>query len=216
MRNIISKFLLKIIGRKNILDYLDIDQIKTEIEKNCISKCDIQVSKPLDSRFYGTAVVNNFQNDISNLVLGQNTHIRGELLIFKYGGKILIGENCYVGEGTRIWSGESIFIGNNVLISHNVNIIDTNSHEINFLERTERYKELISNGHWDTKGNIITSPIIIKDYAWISFGTTILKGVTIGEGAIVGAGSVVTKNVPDWTLVAGNPAKQIKTLNNAK
>ncbi len=70
--------------------------------------------------------------------------------------------------------------------------------------------------HWDTKGNIITSPIVIKDYAWISFGSTVLKGVTIGKGAIVAAGSVVTRDVPDWTVVAGNPAKNIKTLNHVE
>ena len=55
------------------------------------------------------------------------------------------------------------------------------------------------------------------DYAWISFGVTILKGVTIGKGAIVAAGSLVTKDVDDWTVVAGNPAKfkkNIKQIEN--
>ncbi|MGC8751800.1 DapH/DapD/GlmU-related protein, partial [Hydrotalea sp.] len=55
-----------------------------------------------------------------------------------------------------------------------------------------------------------SSPIKIADKAWIGFNVIILKGVTIGEGAIVGAGSVVTKDVPPYAVVAGNPAKIIK------
>ncbi|NNE14186.1 MAG: acyltransferase [Saprospiraceae bacterium] len=139
--------------------------------------------------------------------IGDNTHIRGQLLIFKYGGKIKIGTDCYIGEGTKIWSGDSIEIGNNVLISHNVNIIDTNSHEINSKIRNERYKDLLLNGHWVDKGEIITEAIVIEDNAWISFGVIILKGVKIGKGAIVAAGAVVTKDVDEWTIVAGNPAE---------
>ena len=54
--------------------------------------------------------------------------------------------------------------------------------------------------------------MIIKDYAWISYNACILKGVTIGEGAIIGAGSVVTKDVPAWTVVAGNPAKIVRHI----
>ena len=72
---------------------------------------------------------------------------------------------------------------------------------------------MIDSGSWIEKKNITTSPITIKDYAWISFGATILKGVTIGRGAIVSANAVVTKDVPDFTMVAGNPAKTVKDLN---
>ena len=188
--------------------------MNAKINSNKIAKCEAQVSKQNGSRFYENAIVYNAINDSSKIVIGKNTHIRGELLVFKYGGEIKIGDDSFVGEGSRIWSGDSLIIGNNVLISHNVNIVDSNSHEINHIERAERYIELISNGSWKTKGSIVTSPIIIKDYAWISFGVTILKGVTIGEGAIVAANSVVTKDVPDFTMVAGNPAKEIKKLKN--
>ena len=99
-----------------------------------------------------------------------------------------------------------------MLVSHNVNIIDTNSHEINHYERSEGYSSLLKDGHAKIQGNIISKPIIVKDYAWINFNAVILKGVSIGEGAIVAAGSIVTKDVPDFTMVAGNPAKVIKYL----
>lgn len=163
-----------------------------------------------DAVFYPEARVENHQYNKKNISVGAGTHVRGTLLIFKYGGRISIGRNAYVGDGTRIWSGENILIEDNVLISHNVTIADTNSHELDSRERSDRYKELVNFGHWENKGSILTAPVLIKKNAWISFGATILKGVTIGEGAIVAAGSVVTKDAPDFSVVAGNPARIIK------
>lgn len=58
------------------------------------------------------------------------------------------------------------------------------------------------------------APVYIGDKVWIGFNVIILKGVDIGEGAVVAAGSVVTKNVPEWTLVGGNPAKVIRQLEH--
>ena len=69
-------------------------------------------------------------------------------------------------------------------------------------------------GHPKEKGNVVTAPIIIEDYAWISYNVSILKGVKIGKGSIVAAGSVVTKDTPPFSIVAGNPAKVIKQLDN--
>ncbi|MBC7888322.1 MAG: acyltransferase [Ferruginibacter sp.] len=152
------------------------------------------------------------QGDPSKIILGRGTHIRGHLNLFKYGGKITIGEDSYVGDHSRIWSGEEVKIGNHVQISHNVNIIDTSAHEFDAIERAERYIDMISNGPWVDQGNVQTAPVIIEDYAWISLNATILRGVTIGEGSIVAANSVVTKDVPPYTLVAGIPAKVVKHL----
>lgn len=165
------------------------------------------------SKIYKETIVCNMQGNIHNIIVGKNTHIRGELLTLNYGGKIEIGNDSFIGPDSRIWSGESVTIGSNVLISHNVNIIDTNSHEIDYLERAEGYKNLLIKGYPKNKGSIKTGKIIIHDYAWINFNTTILKGVTIGKGAIIGANSVVTEDVPDFTLAIGNPAKVIKKLN---
>lgn len=162
--------------------------------------------------FYSTTKIFNYQNDRTKICIGSNTHIRGEVLVFGYGGNISIGERCFIGENTKVWSSANIVIGNDVLISHNVNIIDTNSHEINHIDRAEGYWHLINYGQPIKSDNILSSPITIGNYAWINFGCIILKGVTIGEGAIVAAGSVVTKDVPPFTLVAGVPAKVIKSL----
>jgi acetyltransferase-like isoleucine patch superfamily enzyme len=166
------------------------------------------------SVLYEEASINNFSEKPENIRIGKNSHVRGRLLVFANGGNILLGENCYIGENSNIWSGESIIIDDNVLISHNVNVIDTNSHELNHEERNQNFVRLISEGHPKTKGNVETRPIHIKKNSWINFNSVILKGVTIGEGSIVAAGSIVTKDVPDWTVVAGNPAKIIRHLNN--
>jgi acetyltransferase-like isoleucine patch superfamily enzyme len=166
------------------------------------------------SRLYPEARVINMQNDASKITLGENTHIRGILLILPYGKGIHIGSNCYVGDHSRIWAYDSVVIGNSVLISHNVTIIDSDSHEIDFIEREQSFIHIVTKGHPKNKGNLRTAPIIIKDHAWISYNVSILKGVIIGEGAIVGAGSVVTHDVPAWSIAAGNPAKIKKRLIN--
>ncbi len=202
--------MLKNILNKIIIRYLDKNILVQLLRDTKIATCINQVIIGEKSKFYEESCVTNLSNINSNINIGINTHIRGKLQIFAYGGNIKIGNNCYVGENSYIWSGDSILIGNDVLISHNVNIIDSNSHEIDHIERAEGFKNLITDGHPIDKGNILTKKIIIKDFAWISFGATILKGVTIGKGAIVAAGSMVTKDVPDFALVAGNPAEIIK------
>lgn len=140
-----------------------------------------------------------------------NCHIRGELFIFGHGGKISIGNYCYVGEGTKIWSAKEIIIGDRVLISHNVNIFDSLTHPVSSSQRHQQFKSIISIGH-PKEIDLQEEPVCIKNDVLIGCMSIILKGVTIGEGAIVGAGSVVTKDVPPWTIVAGNPAKVIREI----
>lgn len=160
-------------------------------------------------RLYLASRIENLQGQRSAISIGRQSHIRGELLVFPHGGKIEIGDACYVGENARIWSAASIAIGNWVLISHGVNIHDNNSHSLSALARYNHFMQIISSGHPKQIADISSAPVVIKDEAWIGFNATILKGVTIGRGAVVGAASVVTKDVADYTIVAGNPAKAI-------
>lgn len=140
--------------------------------------------------------------------IGAYTVIRGELLVFAHGGRIEIGDWCYVGEGTRIWSGARISIGNRVMIAHNVNIFDNQTHPLNSAERHKHFKQISSTGH-PNDINLGDRPISIEDDAWISAGAILLRGITVGRGAIVGAGSVVTHSVAPMSTVAGNPARII-------
>ena len=166
--------------------------------------------KDTTSILYDTSRVFNFSEDNTKITVGYKCHIRGDLLVFPYGGKIEIGNFVFIGEQSRIWSGERIKIGSNVLISHNVNIIDTSSHEMNSTERACGFYDLIEFGQPKVQGSIKTNEIIIEDNVWINMNVTILSGVTIGKGAIIGANALVNKNVEPFTFVAGNPARFIK------
>jgi acetyltransferase-like isoleucine patch superfamily enzyme len=215
------QFIKQSIGRKIrelLWKFLLTEEFATELQKkyiaNYIASCRNQVDIDATSCFYEQARVFNFQNNIEQISIAKGTHIRGELLLFPFGGKITIGHNCYIGEHTRIWSAEEIRIGNHVLISHNVNIIDTNSHELNHIERAESYKKMLQEGHPTIKPNVLTAPIIVEDYAWINFNVAISKGVRIGKGAIIAPNTVVTTDVPDFCLFAGTQGKFIKYLND--
>ncbi len=158
------------------------------------------------------AVISNNLGDINAIKIGAFTHIRGELFTFGHGGKISLGEYCYLGENSKIWSGISVTIGDRVLISHLVNIFDCKTHPINPRLRHEQYKHILKYGH-PRKIDLLDKPVVIKNDVWIACMSIIMPGVTIGEGAVIGAGSVVTKDVAPYTIVAGNPAKVIRELD---
>lgn len=107
--------------------------------------------------------------------------------------QLTIGRDCAIGDRTEIHCGERITIEDNVLISWDCNILDRDYHSTDGSE--ER-----------------TAPVHIGKGAWIGCRAIILKGVTIGEGAIISAGAVVTKDVPPYTLAAGNPAQLKKKV----
>ncbi|MCK1475461.1 acetyltransferase-like isoleucine patch superfamily enzyme [Bradyrhizobium sp. LM6.10] len=159
-----------------------------------------------------SARIRNALGKSERIVIGSHSHVRGELMILGHGGQITIGEWCYVGVGTRIWSGASIDIGNRVLISHSVNIFDNLSHPIRASERHEQAKQIFSTGH-PRQLSLDDRPIKICDDAWIGACAMVMRGVTIGEGGIVAAGAVVTKDVPAYSIVAGNPATIVRELS---
>ena len=67
----------------------------------------------------------------------------------------------------------------------------------------------LSHDPQDPNFNTLGAPIVVEDYAWLGAFSMILPGVRVGRGAIVGAGSIVTRDVADWTIVAGNPARVV-------
>jgi acetyltransferase-like isoleucine patch superfamily enzyme len=148
----------------------------------------------------------------SSIRIGRNTHIRGELLTFGHGGRISIGEYCYIGEQTRVWSGTSIRIGDRVLVSHLVNVFDNDTHPLDPRARHAQFREIITRGHPQNVA-LNDRPVVIEDDALVCASVTILSGVTVGRAAVIGAGSVVTRDVPAATLVAGNPARVVRHLD---
>lgn len=151
------------------------------------------------------------------LKIGENSNIQGSFVVESEKGLITIGNRTFIGGGTFICTKE-IEIGNDVMFSWGCTVVDNNSHSIKWSERKNDVldwnKGLEENriGVYKDWTNVKEGKVTIKDKAWIGFNSIILKGITIGEGSIVGAGSVVTKDVPDWTIVGGNPAKIIREI----
>lgn len=171
-------------------------------------------------------VLSGFKIDIRSgkkdgrLIIGNSSVVDCKIIFERNDGVVKIGENTFIG-GSNIICAKEIIIGSNVLISWGCTIIDHDSHSLSWQERVNDVKAwregLMQGGlkgatlskKWDV---VSVAPVAIDDKAWIGFNVIILKGIHIGEGAVIGAGSVVTKDVPPWTLVAGNPARVIREL----
>jgi maltose O-acetyltransferase len=126
-------------------------------------------------------------------------------------GKLVIGDNTCIYGDTVIGSVSDISIGNCVIISNHVHIYDNNNHPTS----PETRRQMCLDGfegeawRWDKSAS---APIKICDNVWIGEYSAIMKGVTVGEGSIVAAHAVVTKDVPPYSIVAGNPARVVKSL----
>ena len=164
------------------------------------------------ARIHPEATVQNLCRLPENIVVGEHAHVRGELLLFWEGGEIRIGAWSYIGHGSRLWSRHAIHIGEHVLVSHLVDIHDTDSHPLEWRQRRKDIECVLGGRAAERAGEVAGAPVVIEDDVWIGCKATILKGVRIGRGAIVAAGAVVTRDVPPFTLVAGNPARTIRTL----
>ena len=147
-----------------------------------------------------------------SLTIGSDSNLEASLVFEKAGAQIRIGSRTHVGGGTVVGAAQLIEIGDDVLVAFGVLITDHNSHSLCFAERSNDVREWIQGRkEWS---HVPMAPVRICNKVWIGARAIILKGVTIGEGAVVGAGSVVTKDVPDWTIVAGNPALVIRPLTS--
>lgn len=121
----------------------------------------------------------------------------------RYTPAVEIGDNVSINFDCHIACVNKIIIGNNVLIASKVFITDHSHGEVNAaaLETAPWARKVISKG-----------PVIIEDNVWIGEGVAILPNVTIGKNSIIGANAVVTKSFPENSLIGGNPAKLIRTI----
>lgn len=136
-------------------------------------------------------------------------NIRG--CIYAYEDSIInIGHNVGISSAC-IWAKEKILIGNNVKIGGDCILMDTDAHSLDYHIRNSKLT--------NKKGQLLdtiqanSKPIIIEDDVLIGTRCIILKGVTIGARSIIGSGSIVTKNIPNDCIAAGNPCKIIKRIN---
>lgn len=138
------------------------------------------------------------------IVIGKKTTF-GRGTVFYAPKYIKIGNNCYIGKYCTLET--NIEIGNKVLIANNVGLIGKYDHDFSIKNRYIADSPSIRDENYSFKGKDLE--IIIEDDVWIGYGSIILSGVRIGKGSIIAAGSVVTKNVEQYSIVAGNPAKKI-------
>ncbi|MFB2733549.1 acyltransferase [Shewanella mangrovisoli] len=144
---------------------------------------DVQSSKIGEgTRVWQFAVV------LQEATIGRDCNICAHTLIEN---DVVLGDNVTVKSGVYIWDGTTI--GNNVFIGPCATFTNDK------MPRSKVYPDIFSR-------------ITIEDYASIGANATLLPGITIGKHAMVGAGSVVTKNVPAYAVVVGNPAKIIKYI----
>jgi acetyltransferase-like isoleucine patch superfamily enzyme len=143
---------------------------------------------------------NVFLGDFINLYgcrIGDNTKIGPFVEIQK---NVSIGKNCKIQSHTFICEG--VTIEDEAFIGHGVMFIN------------DRYpRSTAASGVLQTEADWQVVETLIRKGASIGSNATILCGITVGEAAIIGAGSVVTKDVPGYTIVAGNPAKIIRKIN---
>ena len=156
----------------------------------------------------------------TRVTVGDKCLIGAKIIFEEKQGSVKIGDRVYIGNSTIICRSKITF-GNDILVAWGVTFYDHNSHSIDYRKRRKDIEQVLidfksktgnflKNKDWE---GVDSKPITICNDAWIGAESFILKGVTIGEGAVVAARSVVTKDVPPFTVVAGNPAKEVKQLN---
>ena len=147
-----------------------------------------------------------------NVTVGDFSLVRGELLTLTPVARITIGHHTHIGLGTRVWAADAITIGDYVQIAAAVDILDSNSHPLDYRSRREEAVSRFEKREPYKLEGVPSAPVVIEDDVWIGVKSTILKGVRIGKASIVAASSTVVDDVPPFTLVAGNPARSIKSL----
>jgi maltose O-acetyltransferase len=170
------------------------------------SRAAIAASSPI---FPSTNISSHSSTQLS---VGEHCFIMGEIILVSPEARCTIGHHCSFGVDSRMWVHDSVTIGDYVLIAHLVDIHDNNSHSLDWRDRRQDAITVMERHEGIDTTKIEARPIVIEDDVWIGAKSTIMKGVHIGRGAVIAAASVVTKDVPPFTLVAGNPAREIKRL----
>lgn len=128
--------------------------------------------------------------------IGEGNVIKGNFLC-NFGFNITMGDGCYINHGVIILDSFPVVLGNNVFLAPGV-IISAVTHPLLAKDRRQ----------------LLGKTTVLEDDVWVGAGAVILPGVTVHKGAVIGAGAVVTSDVPENTVVAGVPAKEIRKINN--
>ena len=163
---------------------------------------------------------------MKNIVLAAARHAATALRIRLAGRRVTAGRDLHLGARCRLWAPESIAIGNGVyigkevliecnaeigdgtLIANRVAMVGRHDHDFQTIGIPVRFSPWI--GSTKTANRFRHEKVIVENDVWIGFGATLLSGVRVGRGAIVAAGAVVSRDIPPYAIVAGNPARVIR------
>jgi acetyltransferase-like isoleucine patch superfamily enzyme len=137
----------------------------------------------------------------ANVALGRGVHL-GIGTILWAPNRLHIGDDVYIGKGCTIECDGAIGYG--VLIGNRVGIVGRRDHDIHSIGTTIRQAPWVGD-----EGGPENEPVEIGDDVWIGYGAIVLSGTTIGRGAVVAGGAVVTRDVPAYAVVVGNPASVV-------
>ncbi|HEY3964456.1 MAG TPA: hypothetical protein VGM05_07840 [Planctomycetaceae bacterium] len=132
------------------------------------------------------------------------------LILRAFGARI--GRGAKVFPSTRIWAPWNLTLNDYACLSHDVDCYCVAPVRIGAHATVSQYSYLCTatHDHSDRHMKMISAPITIDDQAWVCACVFVAPGVTVGQGAVAGACSVVTKDVPPWTIVCGNPARHLR------
>ncbi len=176
------------------------------LEMNARRKLQNSVIMSPKTKLYHRKIV---MKDGCTVRAGEESLIEGSIIFDRENAHVTIGNRTFIGD-SRLVCANSILVGDDVLMAWGCTVVDHNSHSIHWDERKGDVTDWL-DGRKDWS-HVACAPVIIGNKSWIGFGAIILKGVTIGEGAVVAAGSVVTKDIPPYTIAAGNPARVVREL----
>jgi acetyltransferase-like isoleucine patch superfamily enzyme len=149
----------------------------------------------------------------ASVFVGNDCAIYGAMICNCAGASITLGDRCFVNSGCVLDSSVRITIGSDVLMARDVLVFDHNSHSLAWEERRNDLKAHLQGGGAKDWSVVAMAPVVVGERCWIGARAIILKGVSLGPGCVVGAGAVVTKSFPANSLIAGNPAKLIRTID---
>ncbi|MGO9133447.1 MAG: acyltransferase [Methylovirgula sp.] len=150
----------------------------------------------------------NLIGDCAAIAIGEKSVVRG-VLRAEQRGHIHIADHCYIGDDVILSAHVGIDIAPDVLIAHGCQIFDNVSHPLDAAERAAHFRAILAGQPFEAK--IPAAPVVIEPSVWIGLNSIIMRGVRIGARSVVAAGSVVVDSVEPDTVVAGNPARIVKS-----